>query len=85
MAATPPGQNIPWHRVVNSKGEISARTEGDSDHRQRKLLLAEGVIFDKNNRISFKQYGWAEAELPFLPEDWPDPDDGQMDLFSESE
>ncbi len=35
MAATPSGEEIPWHRVVNSQGEISARKEGNSDHRQR--------------------------------------------------
>ena len=28
MAATPSGRDIPWHRVINSKGEISLRKDG---------------------------------------------------------
>ena len=66
MAAAPSGEGIPWHRVVNSRGEISARKEGDSDHRQRELLVAEGVLFDQRGRIDLERFGWAEAELPFL-------------------
>ena len=72
MAAIPDGMDVPWHRVINSKGEISARTDGNGDSVQKHLLIAEGVIFDKNGRISFEQYGWAEADLPFWPEDFPD-------------
>lgn len=75
MAATPAGQDIPWHRVVNSKGEISARKEGNSDGTQKRLLIAEGVIFDSHGRISFDQHGWIEAELPFWPEEFPEEQD----------
>ncbi len=64
MAATPADDDIPWHRVINSKGEISARKEGDSDHLQRLMLMDEGVRFDPNDRIDFEQFGWIEAEFP---------------------
>ncbi len=78
MAATPGGDDIPWHRVINSKGEVSVRKQGDGDHGQRKRLLAEGVVFDEKGRVCFDRFGWAEAEIPLMPEDrpgdWPDSD-----------
>lgn len=69
MAATPPNQGIPWHRIINSKGEISARKHGGGDDRQRRKLLDEGVVFDRNGRVDFARFGWVEsAPLP-PPED----------------
>ena len=59
MAATPSQQGIPWHRVINSKGEISARKEGDGDSHQRQKLLAEGVVFDEKGRVDFARFGWS--------------------------
>ena len=83
MAATPGGQDIPWHRVVNSKGEISARKEGDSDQRQRRKLMDEGIVFDRHGRIDFDQYGWEGIDtfvsLEDWPDDWPHPDHWQKD------
>ena len=67
MAATPPDQGIPWQRVINSKGEISARKEGGGDERQKQKLLDEGVVFDEKGRVNFERFGWVESELP---EDW---------------
>ena len=58
MAATPEGQAIPWHRVINSKGQISERKQGNSDQRQRQKLIDEGILFDSNGRISFARFGW---------------------------
>ena len=66
MAATPPGQSIPWHRVINSKGEISARKQGGGDQRQKQKLLSEGVVFDQKGRVDFDQFGWVESEWPVL-------------------
>ena len=55
MAALPVGSSVPWHRVINHKGEISLR-EGAG--RQRKLLEAEGVGFDDQGRVNLSQVGW---------------------------
>ena len=79
MAAAPEGQGIPWHRVVNSKGEISARKDGEGDHRQKKLLIEEGIIFDSKERIDLNVYGWIDAELPFIAEEWPELDLPQIE------
>jgi methylated-DNA-protein-cysteine methyltransferase-like protein len=54
----PAKSNVPWHRVVNAKGEISARTGGDSHELQRMLLEAEGVEFDARGRMDLKRYRW---------------------------
>jgi methylated-DNA-protein-cysteine methyltransferase-like protein len=51
-----PGE-VPWHRVVNAQGKISARpTLGF--HTQRARLQAEGVRFDREEKIDLKKYGW---------------------------
>ena len=55
MASCP--DDIPWHRVINSKGEISQR-DGAGARRQRLLLEAEDVFFSERGRIYLKQYGW---------------------------
>lgn len=63
MAALTSDQDVPWHRVINSKGELSLRKDGKADDLQRQLLTEEGVIFDSKGRVSFDQYGWIEAEF----------------------
>ena len=60
MAALPDGTDVPWHRVINAKGEVSARAGGTAfAHIQRMLLEAEGVVFDGAGRVSLDRYGWA--------------------------
>ena len=51
--------DIPWHRVVNARGEISqSPARNGSDRRQKELLLAEGIAFDARDRIDLKRYCW---------------------------
>jgi methylated-DNA-protein-cysteine methyltransferase related protein len=48
---------VPWHRVVNARGEISLRpTTGY--HEQRARLREEGVRIDRVGKIDLKKYGW---------------------------
>jgi methylated-DNA-protein-cysteine methyltransferase-like protein len=49
--------DVPWHRVVNAKGEISRR-EGFGPDLQQKLLMQEGVKFSPVDRIKLKRYLW---------------------------
>jgi methylated-DNA-protein-cysteine methyltransferase-like protein len=42
---------VPWHRVINARGEVSPRSDGD-DHGQRTRLEREGVQFDARGRVS---------------------------------
>jgi methylated-DNA-protein-cysteine methyltransferase-like protein len=51
--------DVPWHRVVNARGEISVRSGGSGfDRIQRALLEAEGVAFDHRGRIDLERFGW---------------------------
>jgi len=48
---------LPWHRVVNRMGRISlGRLDGYET--QKKLLQAEGVVFDKRDVIDLDTYLW---------------------------
>jgi len=50
---------IPWHRVVNAKGQISMRSGGSpADMVQRLRLENEGVSFDEHGRISLGRFQW---------------------------
>ena len=53
MAACP--QDVPWQRVINSKGEISPRPGAQV---QRQLLEEEGITFDDRGRVDLKFFGW---------------------------
>jgi len=49
--------NLPWHRVINSRGKISLPHNGGYEM-QKELLETEGVVFDKNDKINFDRYLW---------------------------
>lgn len=58
MAALPTGHDVPWHRVVNSQGRISRRTDGDGRQVQRLLLEKEGVRFEGSERVDLERIAW---------------------------
>ena len=58
MHALPSNSNVPWHRVINAKGEVSPRTSGDSHELQRLLLEDEGIEFDAKGRCDLKKHRW---------------------------
>jgi len=64
MHDLPSGSDVPWHRVVNARGEISPRSRGDSHELQRMLLEAEGVEFDLKGTIDLKRFGWPTPARP---------------------
>jgi methylated-DNA-protein-cysteine methyltransferase related protein len=49
---------VPAHRVVNSKGELTGSKAFGQIGRMRKLLEDEGIIFSPNGRVSLERYGW---------------------------
>jgi methylated-DNA-protein-cysteine methyltransferase-like protein len=57
LHALPDDSRVPWHRVINARGEISLRSNSN-DRLQRMLLEDEGVYFEVGDRISLTRYRW---------------------------
>lgn len=49
--------DLPWHRVVNARGGISARARMSGMVTQRIRLEQEGVVF-RGGRVSLRRYAW---------------------------
>jgi methylated-DNA-protein-cysteine methyltransferase-like protein len=58
MGAVPEGSDVPWQRVINSRGTISLPPDSPGAILQRALLEAEGVVFDQKGRVNLQVYGW---------------------------
>ncbi|MFK7897431.1 MAG: MGMT family protein [Myxococcota bacterium] len=50
--------DVPWHRVINAKGEISRRGDKAFEDFQRALLEAEGIEFGRSGRVALPRFGW---------------------------
>jgi methylated-DNA-protein-cysteine methyltransferase-like protein len=51
--------DLPWHRIINAQGSISAPKEAhDKANRQRTLLEVEGVRFDETGKVDFSIVRW---------------------------
>jgi methylated-DNA-protein-cysteine methyltransferase related protein len=80
------GNNVPWQRVINSKGGISPRGDGGlAANRQVVKLRQEGVqVTDARGaeeaHVDFGQFGWFPSRLPDDPSD----DDSEVDVKSEA-
>lgn len=59
LSALPDGSRVPWHRVVNARGQISARRDGGPMATiQRHLLEKETVRFDARDSIPLGRFRW---------------------------
>lgn len=52
--------DVPWHRVVNSRGRVSL--QGRPGDLQRALLEAEGIRFDARGRLDLDTLAWKPGE-----------------------
>jgi methylated-DNA-protein-cysteine methyltransferase-like protein len=50
-------EDLPWQRVINSKGRISMKP-GHGYELQKRLLEDEGVVFDEEDRVDFVKFLW---------------------------
>ena len=62
MSSVPFGSDVPWHRVINSKGMVSIRSNGGECSAQRQLLEGEGILFNEKDRVNLSIYGWEGPE-----------------------
>lgn len=59
LHALPAATALPWHRVINAQGRVSARAgEPAGSLEQRLRLELEGVRFDARGRVSLDRFGW---------------------------
>ena len=51
--------DVPWHRVINAKGEISySSLRRGGDYLQKHLLEKEGIEFNSKEKINLNLYQW---------------------------
>jgi methylated-DNA-protein-cysteine methyltransferase-like protein len=60
LHALPSNSNVPWHRVINSRGKISLPKANGHYKVQKQLLEKEGVVFEEG-RVDLKEFGWLES------------------------
>ena len=63
LAALGARDDVPWQRVINARGEISARAEPEWADLQRGLLASEGVDLDARGRVDLDRFGWTPAAI----------------------
>lgn len=72
LRALDEGTDVPWQRVINSRGGVSARGDSGRPSLQYELLDDEGILFGVDDRCDLKVYRW-EPESPevyfFAPSD----------------
>jgi methylated-DNA-protein-cysteine methyltransferase-like protein len=59
MASLPDGTRVPWHRVLNARGEVSERPGRPwAGEEQRRLLEREGIGFTPSGRVDLSRHLW---------------------------
>ncbi|MEM7293887.1 MAG: methylated-DNA--[protein]-cysteine S-methyltransferase [Pseudomonadota bacterium] len=68
LRQSPDSLNLPWHRVINSKGESAFPQDSESYRTQQTRLRAEGVPMI-GGKVSLSKYRWEESmdELLWKP------------------
>lgn len=70
LKSLPPTSDIPWQRVISSKGLISPRgDQGQGVARQKDRLEQEGVEVETlagagGERVDLRRWGWFPEEVP---------------------
>ncbi len=70
---------VPWQRVINAQGACSTGRVVLPHDLQQRLLMSEGVEFNKRGRCDLKHYRWTPEEFATRDE----ADDAQASLFFE--
>ena len=70
MRDLPQGSDLPWHRVLNARGEVSPRAAVGWEDVQRDLLEQEGVELARE-RVDLARYGWKPRTAHARPGEAP--------------
>lgn len=60
LAQLPEGSSLPWHRVVNSRGQLSLSPGSAAGEEQKQRLQSEGVAVI-NHRVNMARFGWPDS------------------------
>lgn len=74
------GEDIPWHRVINVRGQVSGKGEVLRAGIQRQRLEAEGHVFNGADSLNLAVARWDTDDAPTFfhedphapPSDWED-------------
>ena len=50
--------DVPWHRVINARGAVSARSAPGWERVQQQILEREGIDFGGSGHVDLTRYGW---------------------------
>ena len=59
LGQLPDGTTLPWHRVLNSQGQLSLPADHPAGQEQFQRLQAEGVVI-RNRRVNMARFGWPD-------------------------
>lgn len=59
LGQLPDDTRLPWHRVLNSQGQLSLPADSHAGQEQYQRLMAEGVII-RNRRVNMARFGWPD-------------------------
>lgn len=68
LHSIPESSDVPWQRVINSRGRISTSCREHGEGLQRALLEAEGVKFDERGYVDWGRFGWEGLPWPEVAE-----------------
>ncbi len=72
-------EDVPWQRVINSQGACSTGRIILPEHKQQRLLEAEGIEFDARGRCNLDRYRWS----PVNTDQESNQDDEHPSLFDD--
>jgi len=58
LKGLPEGTDLPWHRIINSKGYVPSRGRWWGAMVQIERLRAEGIAVDDEGNVDLKRFGW---------------------------
>ena len=58
LHSLPSNSAIPWHRVINSRGQISHLPDPLIMEVQKQLLINEGIEFNSEHKVVLKNFLW---------------------------
>lgn len=60
--------DLPWHRIINAKGEIAIKDDAGS-FTQKDRLISEGIVLTKAGKINLTHYRYYPV-TEWIPEEY---------------